>query len=136
MENLMKHTVRVHYDEPNRVPNRSHGKAENHSQLLMNTRRKMAALRREWVGEVDDEFFEEMEIRLLPVVHRLLLSLKASQEALNEIMRTVYESDHELGRELLWREYPSDSRSSYFRQFWDPRPSDQDPTFKEAKAGK
>ena len=28
--------------------------------------------------------------------------------------------NHELSRELLWREYPSDQRGSYFRQFWDP----------------
>ncbi|KYF70548.1 hypothetical protein BE11_22910 [Sorangium cellulosum] len=27
--------------------------------------------------------------------------------------------NHEFGRELLWREYPSDNRGSYFRQFWD-----------------
>lgn len=27
--------------------------------------------------------------------------------------------NHELGRELLWREFPTDQRGSYFRQFWD-----------------
>ncbi len=27
--------------------------------------------------------------------------------------------NHEFGRELLWREYPTDKRGSYFRQFWD-----------------
>ena len=27
--------------------------------------------------------------------------------------------NHEMGRELLWREYPTDLRGSYFRQFWD-----------------
>jgi hypothetical protein len=27
--------------------------------------------------------------------------------------------NHEMGRELLWREYPTDRRGSYFRQFWD-----------------
>jgi hypothetical protein len=27
--------------------------------------------------------------------------------------------NHETGRELLWREYPTDQRGSYFRQFWD-----------------
>ncbi|MCU0433586.1 MAG: hypothetical protein MUC87_09055 [Bacteroidia bacterium] len=26
--------------------------------------------------------------------------------------------NHEMGRELLWREYPTDQRGSYFRQFW------------------
>lgn len=29
--------------------------------------------------------------------------------------------NHEFGRELLWREYPTDQRGSYFRQFWDVR---------------
>ncbi|MGC4089046.1 MAG: hypothetical protein QM756_14315 [Polyangiaceae bacterium] len=28
--------------------------------------------------------------------------------------------NHEMSRELLWREYPTDQRGSYFRQFWDP----------------
>jgi hypothetical protein len=27
--------------------------------------------------------------------------------------------NHEMGGELLWREYPSDERGSYFRQFWE-----------------
>lgn len=27
--------------------------------------------------------------------------------------------NHEFGRELLWREYPTDTRGSYFRQFWE-----------------
>ena len=27
--------------------------------------------------------------------------------------------NHEMGRELLWNEYPTDERGSYFRQFWD-----------------
>jgi hypothetical protein len=36
----------------------------------------------------------------------------------------------EMGRELLWREYPSDNRGTYFRQFWGlagPEASDIDP---------
>ncbi len=28
--------------------------------------------------------------------------------------------NHEMARELLWREFPTDQRGSYFRQFWDP----------------
>lgn len=28
--------------------------------------------------------------------------------------------NHEMGRELLWREYRTDQRRTYFRQFWDP----------------
>jgi hypothetical protein len=29
--------------------------------------------------------------------------------------------NHEFARELLWRDYPTDQRGSYFRQFWDTR---------------
>jgi hypothetical protein len=29
--------------------------------------------------------------------------------------------NYEFGKELLWREYPTDRRGSYFRQFWDVR---------------
>ncbi|MFB9237863.1 hypothetical protein ACFFWC_20255 [Plantactinospora siamensis] len=29
--------------------------------------------------------------------------------------------NYEMGRELLWREYPTDQRGTPFRQFWDPR---------------
>jgi len=29
--------------------------------------------------------------------------------------------NHEMGRELLWREYPSDQRGTYFPQFWSAR---------------
>jgi hypothetical protein len=28
--------------------------------------------------------------------------------------------NHEMGRELLWREYPTEPRRTFFRQFWDP----------------
>lgn len=28
--------------------------------------------------------------------------------------------NHEMGRELLWREVPTDRRATYFRQFWEP----------------
>jgi hypothetical protein len=31
--------------------------------------------------------------------------------------------NHELARELLWREYPTDQRGTYFRQFWEPNAS-------------
>jgi hypothetical protein len=29
--------------------------------------------------------------------------------------------NHEMGRELLWREFPTDQRRTFFRQFWDAR---------------
>lgn len=39
--------------------------------------------------------------------------------------------NHEMGSELLWRNYPTDRRGSYFKRFWDqrsriPKPDDED----------
>ena len=36
--------------------------------------------------------------------------------------------NYEFGKELLWREYPTDRRGSYFRQFWDVRGILAEPT--------
>jgi hypothetical protein len=38
--------------------------------------------------------------------------------------------NHEFARELLWREYPTDQRGSYFRQFWDVSATLKDPALK------
>ena len=44
--------------------------------------------------------------------------------------------NHEMSRELLWREFPTDQRGSYFRQFWDVKgtiiPDEKIPTEVEA----
>jgi hypothetical protein len=34
---------------------------------------------------------------------------------------------HEMSRELLWNEYPTDQRGTYFRQFWDVRGTEPSP---------
>ena len=38
--------------------------------------------------------------------------------------------NHEFARELLWREFPTDQRGSYFRQFWDVASVLKDPALK------
>jgi hypothetical protein len=42
--------------------------------------------------------------------------LETNQEFIEAYMVGL---NHEFARELLWREYPTDQRGSYFRQFWD-----------------
>jgi len=41
--------------------------------------------------------------------------------------------NHEMARELIWREYPTDQRGSYFRQFWDVSNSIPPPPTEELK---
>jgi hypothetical protein len=44
--------------------------------------------------------------------------LETNQEFIEAYMVGL---NHEMARELLWREYPTDQRGSVFRQFWDAR---------------
>ncbi|MFG2351731.1 hypothetical protein [Streptomyces phaeochromogenes] len=46
--------------------------------------------------------------------------LETDQEFIEAFMVGL---NHEMARELLWREYPTDQRCTTFRQFWDPRPA-------------
>lgn len=74
------------------------------------------------------DFEDPMYKKLLGLSDQLLLPnlqlipnntislLKTNQKFIESYMVGV---NHEMGKELLWREYPTDERGSYFRQFWD-----------------
>lgn len=57
---------------------------------------------------------------LIPNVNRIgnntVTLLETNQKFIEAYMVGL---NHEFARELLWREYPTDQRGSYFRQFWD-----------------
>lgn len=53
-------------------------------------------------------------VGLIP--HDSLSLLETNQRFIESYMVGL---NHEFARELLWREYPTDQRGSYFRQFWD-----------------
>ncbi len=74
------------------------------------------------------DFEEPMYKKLVEQSDELLLPnlklIPPNTISLLETNQKVIESymvglNHEMGRELLWREYPTDQRGSYFRQFWD-----------------
>ncbi len=53
-------------------------------------------------------------LKLIP--ENTISLLKTNQKFIESYMVGL---NHEMGRELLWREYPTDERPSSFRQFWD-----------------
>ena len=57
--------------------------------------------------------------RLLPNINKLVRNsitlMETNQRFIEAYMVGV---NHEFARKLLWREYPTDQRGSYFRQFW------------------
>ena len=50
------------------------------------------------------------------IEHNSITLLETNQRFIESYMVGL---NHEFGRELLWREYPTDQRGSTFRQFWD-----------------
>ena len=63
--------------------------------------------------EIDEEFLLP-NLRLIPP--NTLSLLRTNQKFIEAYMMGL---NYEMGKELLWREYPTDMRGSYFRQFWD-----------------
>src|SRR6266498_3954326 len=60
----------------------------------------------------DELFLPNVEL----IEHYSITLLETNQPFIESYMVGL---NHEFARELLWREYPTDQRGSYFRQFWD-----------------
>ncbi len=65
------------------------------------------------LAKLSDEYFLP-NINLIE--HNSITLLETNQKFIEAYMVGI---NHEMSRELLWREYPTDQRGSYFRQFWD-----------------
>ncbi|MFC5412202.1 hypothetical protein ACFPMF_22950 [Larkinella bovis] len=66
------------------------------------------------------EYLEEISQNfILPNVDKLPRNIITLLETNNRFIESFLAGlNHEMARELLWREYPTDQRGSYFRQFW------------------
>jgi len=77
-----------------------------------------------FLKKISDELF-------LPNIHLIeensITLLETNQKFIESYMVGL---NHEFARELLWREYPTDQRGSYFRQFWDVSGALKDPALK------
>ncbi len=71
-------------------------------------------------------------VALIP--NNTITLLKTNQKFIESYMVGL---NHEMAREFIWREYPTDQRSTFFRQFWAARESPPDPRLSpEARAEK
>ena len=72
----------------------------------------------------DDPMFAELKALsqeyILPNIEKVPINsitlMETNQAFIEAFMAGL---NHEMARELLWREYPTDQRGTYFRQFWD-----------------
>jgi hypothetical protein len=71
----------------------------------------------------DELFLPNIEL----IEHNSITLLETNQHFIESYMVGL---NHEFARELLWREYPTDQRGSYFRQFWDASVALKDPALK------
>jgi len=74
------------------------------------------------LSELSSEYFVP---NLNLVVENSITLLETNQRFIEAYMVGL---NHEFARELLWREYPTDQRGSYFRQFWEVKPQLNVPT--------
>jgi hypothetical protein len=65
------------------------------------------------LSDLSSEFFLP-NINLVP--QNSMTLLESNQRFIEAYMVGI---NHQMARELLWNEYPTDQRGSYFRQFWD-----------------
>jgi hypothetical protein len=65
------------------------------------------------LSKISDEYFVP-NLGLIP--NNTISLMKTNQEFIESYLVGL---NHELARELLWNEYPTDMQGSYFRQFWD-----------------
>jgi len=91
----MSKIVRVNYDELQAILKKLNGEAEDVAVLHSTTIQRVNALRKEWVGEAADRFFNEMDGQLIPALGRLTNALIFTQDVLSRIMRIIYENDAE-----------------------------------------
>lgn len=64
------------------------------------------------VDKSEDNFLPNMQF----IEQNTISLLETNQPFIEAYMVGL---NHEFSRELLWREYPTDQRGTYFRQFWD-----------------
>ncbi len=74
------------------------------------------------VKKVYERAGEPKALHALPITHFEIYHepwlSKAAEAAIEWFRRYL---NHEMSRELLWREFPTDQRGTYSSQFWDPR---------------
>ena len=80
--------------------------------------------------QIDKPMYEELKAnQLLPNIRVIpddtITLMETNQRFIEAYMVGL---NHEFARELLWREYPTDQRGSYFRQFWEASEVINDPS--------
>lgn len=76
--------------------------------------------------EFEEPVYEALRTMSQDFILPNVAKLPANSLTILETNQAVVEAylagmNHETARELLWREFPTDQRGSYFRQFWDVR---------------
>ncbi len=87
--------VLLNYDELNTEVKKFRDEGEDVVKMHATMRDRVHDLRKEWIGEAADKFFNEMENELLPALVRLAGALFLGQDVLLKIIKTIQTFDQE-----------------------------------------
>ena len=92
---MPNNSFQLNFDEMATIAKSFKDEGEDMARLHAETRQRVRDLYKEWVGEGAEKFFEEMEAKLLPALHRLSLALFHTQDISNDIMKIIQGADEE-----------------------------------------
>lgn len=85
----------LNYDLLEPIAKKLKDEGEDMVKLHSSIHKRVQDIRKEWIGEAAEKFFEEMESELLPALQRLAQALFHSQDVANEIMKIIQDADDE-----------------------------------------
>ena len=94
----MTETTIVNYEQILVIIKKFQTEGESIAQLLTKLRRAVHQLKGEWIGEGSDAFYDEMEMMVLPSLHRLSEALLFSAGAAQDITKLYHNAEEESSR--------------------------------------
>jgi|GEM_PF-4154440 len=87
--------LQLNYPELQQISKTLRAEGEDILRFHNDTRRRMEALRKDWIGEAASKFYSEMEVVVLPATLRTARALETSDAVLLNIVKIIQMADQE-----------------------------------------
>ncbi len=91
----MADEIRVDYRQLSQVASQFSRQATAINQMRQRVRRSMSQLRGSWIGKGSDQFFAEMDDKVLPATERLYKALQEASSVTKQIAQLVQQAEQD-----------------------------------------